>query len=417
MVLGIIKDENEYAQALERIEALMAGGLDYAGERELELLGHLVDKYEQENYPIDYPDPISAIKHRMEDLGLRQKDLATIIGSHSKVSEVLSKKRRLSLSMIRALHKHLGIPAEVLLEEEPPGVPDEEPDIDWQRFPLREIVRRGWVTHIQRNVQEHAEEIVRRLYSLAGGQWAPNGPSLVFRQGGYRGRSADAYALQAWLLTIMAKARAFDQYCDQPLGEYRVDHLTQENLSGLVRLSKAGEEGPRLAMNYLAELGIKLVFERHFQRTYLDGACTVLDSETPVIGMTIRNDRIDAFWFTLLHELAHLQLHITSEQRLIFDEDIQNIVDEKEQEASNFAATVIVPEHVWKEHPARISARKVDIEDLARQLDVHPALIAGRVRFERNNYKLLHSMVGYGEIRPFCEQIGLFYPVRNMERI
>jgi len=413
MVIGIIKDENEYTQALERIEALMAEDLGYEGERELELLGHLVDKYEQEHYPIDYPDPISAIKHRMEDLGLRQKDLAAIIGSHSKVSEVLRKKRRLSLSMIRALHKHLGIPAEVLLEEDPPGVPDEEPDIDWQRFPLREIVCRGWVGHIQRNLKEHAEEIVRCLWSYAGGQWAPNGPSLMFRQGGYRGRSADAYALQAWLLTIMAKARAFDQYCEQPLGEYRAENLTQENLSHLARLSKAGEEGPKLAMNYLAELGIKLVFERHFQRTYLDGACAVLDGETPVIGMTIRNDRIDAFWFTLLHELAHLKLHITPEHRLILDEDIQNIVDEKEQEASDFAASAMIPEDVWKEHPARISAKKVDIIDLARQLDVHPALIAGHVRFERNNYKLLHTMVGYGELRPFCEQMGLFDPVRQ----
>jgi len=116
MVLGIIKNDTEYKQALERIEDLMSSDLDHEGERELELLGHLVDKYETEHYPIDYPDPVSAIKNRMLDLGLKQKDLAKIIGYNSNVSEVLNNKRRLSLPMIRALNRHLNIPAEILLQ-------------------------------------------------------------------------------------------------------------------------------------------------------------------------------------------------------------------------------------------------------------------------------------------------------------
>jgi HTH-type transcriptional regulator/antitoxin HigA len=123
--------------------------------------------------------------------------------------------------------------------------------------------------------------------------------------------------------------------------------------------------------------------------------------------------RIDAFWFTLLHELAHLKLHITPEHRLILDEDIQNVVDAKEQEASKLAASVMIPEDTWQKHPAGQTAKKKDILDLARQLDLHPALVAGRIRFERNNYRLLHTMVGYGELRPYCEQVGLFAPVRE----
>ncbi len=119
MVLGIIKNDTEYKQALERIEDLISIDLDYEKERELELLGHLVDKYESEHYPIDYPDPVSAIENRMQDLGLKQKDLAKIIGSNSNVSEVLNNKRRLSLPMIRALNRHLNIPAEILLQEHP----------------------------------------------------------------------------------------------------------------------------------------------------------------------------------------------------------------------------------------------------------------------------------------------------------
>ncbi len=413
MVLGIIKDETEYQQALERMEALMAADLDYEQERELELLGHLVDKYESEQYPIEYPDPISAIKQRMDDLNLRQKDLATFIGSHSKVSEVLNRKRRLSLPMIRALHKYLHIPVEVLLQEDPESLPDQDPEVEWQRFPVREIATRGWVSQIRKNFTEHAEEIVRSLYNLAGKQWAPNGYSLMLRQGGYNGRSADSYALQAWLLAIMAKARFFEQYCDQPLGEYSSEKLTTDVLHKLARMSTAGEQGPLLAMNYLAGLGIKLVFERHYPHTYLDGACMLLENETPVIGMTLRNDRIDAFWFTLMHELVHLKLHITPEQRLILDEDIQNNFDQKEREASNFAASTMIPEQIWQNHPARKTAKKPDVEDLARKLDLHPAIVAGRVRYERNNYKVLHNLVGHGQIRPFCQQVGLLSPVKQ----
>ena len=121
IIMGIemIKNETEYKQAMDRIEELLADPANDETERELELLGHLVDKYESEQFPIEYPDPIRAIKNRMQDLGLRQKYLATIIGSSSKVSEVLNYKRRLSLPMMRALNKHLNIPAEVLLQEDP----------------------------------------------------------------------------------------------------------------------------------------------------------------------------------------------------------------------------------------------------------------------------------------------------------
>lgn len=118
MVIGLIKNETEYQNSLDRIEELLTEPSNDETDRELELLGHLVDKYESEQYPIEYPDSIEAIKVRMEDLGLRQKDLVKIMGSPSKVSEVLNRKRRLSLPMIRALHRHLHIPAGVLLQED-----------------------------------------------------------------------------------------------------------------------------------------------------------------------------------------------------------------------------------------------------------------------------------------------------------
>ena len=86
------------------------------GLGELEILAILIEKYEDEHYPIEAPDPIAAIKFRMEQLGYKQKDLETIIGYKGRVTEILSKKRKLTLEMIRKLHEKLNIPLELLVK-------------------------------------------------------------------------------------------------------------------------------------------------------------------------------------------------------------------------------------------------------------------------------------------------------------
>ncbi len=113
----IIKSETEYENALERASQLMNARPGSASEDDLELWTMLIEKYEAEHHPIPPPDPIAAIRFRMEQMGLQQKDLTRYIPSKSKVSEVLNRKRPLSLSMIRALNQNLGIPAEILVRE------------------------------------------------------------------------------------------------------------------------------------------------------------------------------------------------------------------------------------------------------------------------------------------------------------
>jgi len=113
----VIKTEAEYEAALARVAELMDAQPGSPDEQELELFALLVEQYEQEHFPIAPPDPVEAILFRMEQEGLTRKDLAAYIGSPSKVSEVLNRKRPLSLSMIRALHRGLGIPADILVQE------------------------------------------------------------------------------------------------------------------------------------------------------------------------------------------------------------------------------------------------------------------------------------------------------------
>ena len=112
-----VKTKKDYQNALNRLELIFDAKLDTKDGDELEILSLLVEKYEDENYPIDFPDPIEAIKFRMEQLGIKQKDLVKVIGFKSRVSEVLNKKRKLTLGMIRKFNKTFNIPTDVLIRD------------------------------------------------------------------------------------------------------------------------------------------------------------------------------------------------------------------------------------------------------------------------------------------------------------
>lgn len=113
----VIKTEQAYEQALARLELVFDAKKGSKEGDELELLSLLIDTYEKAQYPIDLPDPIEAIKFRMEQMGYKQADLAKLVGLKSRVSEILNRKRKLSLDMIRKLHESLGISTEVLVRE------------------------------------------------------------------------------------------------------------------------------------------------------------------------------------------------------------------------------------------------------------------------------------------------------------
>ncbi|MBL7813164.1 MAG: helix-turn-helix domain-containing protein [Bacteroidetes bacterium] len=113
----VIKTEEQYQEALKRLEEIFDVKKDSKAADELELLTLLIEKYENEQFPIDMPDPIEAIKFRMEQMGYKQKDLARVIGLKSRVSEILNRKRKLTVDMIRKLHASLGISTDVLIKE------------------------------------------------------------------------------------------------------------------------------------------------------------------------------------------------------------------------------------------------------------------------------------------------------------
>ena len=117
MEIKLIKTERDYNKALKRLEEVFDAPVNSAQGDEAELLTLLIEKYEEEHYPIEAPDPIEAIRFRMEQMNMNKKDLAEVIGYKSRVSEILSRKRKLSLNMIRKLHKKMRIPYDSLLSE------------------------------------------------------------------------------------------------------------------------------------------------------------------------------------------------------------------------------------------------------------------------------------------------------------
>lgn len=117
MNIKLIKTEEDYQLALQRLEEVFDAAPDTKEGDELEVLSFLIDSYEKDLFPVEAPDPIEAVKFRMEQLGIKQKDLAEALGFKSRVSEILNRKRKLTLEMIRNLHNKLNIPTSVLIQE------------------------------------------------------------------------------------------------------------------------------------------------------------------------------------------------------------------------------------------------------------------------------------------------------------
>jgi HTH-type transcriptional regulator/antitoxin HigA len=184
MANRLIKNETDYNDVLSRIEQLMDANPDTDVMDELELLTVLVELYEEKHFPISPPDPIEAIKFRMDQLGLSQNDMIPYFGSKSRVSEVLNGKRTLTLAMMRSLNNGLGISAEVLLKESVANFPEEMQDINWLKFPIVEMAKRKWLPTVD-DISGKAEELMRDFIRQAGG--LETVPNALFYQG-KRGR-------------------------------------------------------------------------------------------------------------------------------------------------------------------------------------------------------------------------------------
>ena len=395
----IIKTGADYEKAIEEAESLIAldpdPGTDEAERLELLLL--LIGDYESQKFPIALPDALEAIKFRMDEQGLRQRDLIPFIGSKSKVSEVLAGKRSLTVPMIRALHEGLRIPAEVLLQE-PQSESEVPEDLNWEKFPIKEMVKRRWIKATARELRENAKGLVERfLEPLIGIECMPVfcKRTLIERSG----KSMDKFALLAWVGRILTRVKSMS------LEEYSANTIDNLFIEQVARLSLS-EKGPLKAQKYLADHGIALVIEPHLPRTHLDGAAMLSLDGRPIIGLTIRHDRLDNFWFNLVHELTHIWKHLKSSDEVFLDDlDSEPGKDPREREADRLAGDILIPRSIWTRSDAYRQRTPDAVQELALRLRIHPAIIAGRIRHDTKNYFILAQMVGKGEVRKLFTDI------------
>jgi HTH-type transcriptional regulator / antitoxin HigA len=387
--LKVIKTPEEHEQALEVLGHLMSlvpatGSSEF---HQLEILSVLIHEYEQRNIRIEAPSALEAIRFRMAQQGLSPRDLIPYLGSRSRVSEILAGKRSLTLPMIRALHEGLGIPADVLLQGAPP---EAEESIDWNRFPLREMEKRGWIDKAEK--QTPKDRLVHFFQPVGG----PATMAALFRRtSSVRAvRAVDPYALSAWTAQILRRAESISD-----LPPFLEQLISEEFISKLVQASTE-DDGPLVAQRLLASIGIILIIEPQLPKTNLDGAALLLVGDHPVIALTLRFDRIDNFWFTLMHELAHVKLHLYGGHSEFFDDlEVGPGDDPRELEADTFAAEALIPEAVWHASAASKVRAVPAVLQLAAKLRIHPAIVAGRMRHQFRDFRVLASLVGQGEVR------------------
>ncbi|MFZ4618845.1 MAG: ImmA/IrrE family metallo-endopeptidase, partial [Rectinemataceae bacterium] len=392
----VLKTEADYDRALADLARVFDAPAGTPEADQLDVLVLLIKSYEDEHYPIDAPEPREAIRFRMEQAGLSQKDLIPYIGSRSKVSEVLSGKRELTLAMIRSLNKHLGIPAEVLIREAPAALPKALADLDFAQFPLKEMEKNGAFSGFDlgmAKIGEKAEEAIRWLVGQIGGFQAVPQVALRKTDGMRLNAKLDNYALLGWSLQALKEAADHP-----PSGRFKSEALTDKFIETLVGLSVL-DDGPRHAKEYLGKAGITLLALPHLAHTYLDGAVFLREREGPLIALTLRYDRVDNFWFVLLHELGHLKLgHLSGGRTWIADDlDLPDADSIQEREADDFASRVLLPEDFDLSSRMRLSSSEV--VRYASDHGLHPAIVAGRIQHEKKDFRTFANLLGRGEVR------------------
>lgn len=321
----------------------------------------------------------------------KQKDLARKLGLQEQAIQRWESERYRSIN----LASYMKVARALSLEFSPrflsPKVamwlqpPDLDPS-EAQKI-LKHARKHGWL-----DAPDSDENGIKRLIRHVSEHVARYGTPSLLRTGINVKDHSEDWVLLSWKAQVTRRA---EQIIESARLNYRPLNLSW--LKQLAKLSRL-DDGPIKAQELLKEQGIVLIIERNIPGMEVDGAAFLVES-IPVIGLTLRRDAVDNFWFTLLHEVAHVILHYRTGLASGFFDDVEHVeVDEFEEEANKFASDLLIPEERWSRSPARIAKTSSPIENLATQLNIAPAIIYGRIRFERKNYAIFSDKIGRGAI-------------------
>jgi HTH-type transcriptional regulator/antitoxin HigA len=373
-----IRTEQQHRDALQRASELMTHD-DQKSIDELMVLQAVVDQWERSRFAMEVT-PADAIKFRMEQAGITRRELVPLLGTKSRVSEILSGQRQLTVDQIRALHRHFGIPPAALVGSSKHETPNR-----------RNIASDAAIAKLRglkvMKPREGIDAFIARAMTMA-----PAVAMLRKTRTGRTNAKTDLTALEAWCSAVLVKAE------NEKLPEGASNTRRDKSLARQLAKLSVHEDGPLRAAQFLRSVGVILVTMDHLPGTFLDGAAICRRDGSPVIALTLRHDRIDNFWFTLLHEFAHVCLHLSEAVQLIVDDLEVKSSDEIEHEADAFAREALIPAKNWKSlMSAEVSASQ--IEKVATDAEVHLAIVAGRWRWEHSDYRRFSKLLGHGQVR------------------
>lgn len=332
------------------------------------------------------------------DRGLSQKQLARMLGMKEQQIQryEADKYRKISIPNYQKIAFALGF--DILLKRNNWRGPHslallvDKADPGDVRKVLRHAKENGWFE----KSPPSDDDAVSQLKRIVADHVTQHGTPSLLRTGlNVLDHNCD-WKLLAWKARVSIRAEAAKQNIVQQFNPLDVCWLLD-----LAKMSRL-EEGPSLVANFLLDKGIIFIVEPHITGITLDGAAWLIDG-VPVVGVTIRKDNIDNFWYTLFHELGHVFLHIRRGLLAgFFDEFTKKApedLDAIEKEANDFATEILIPTEKWKKSPARIAKTSAPIEKLAEKLGIHPAIVFGRIRYERDDYSLFAKKIGSGTVR------------------
>jgi len=373
--------ESEYSNLIEQLEEYDA------------LIEGTQKEFEAESI---HDLPVMLIKARIAR-NWTQKELAIALGIKEQQLQRYESDlyRSANLKTLSRVAETIGLrvsESAVLYSPDDPVVPSFS-----EGFPLPEMLKRGWFEDFGGTLAQakrNAPQLIEQFYLSAR---VDRNLLAMHRKMVRGGGVLNEAALSAW------QVRAIHIANKQKLRQqFDSDRLTFDWFRELAKLSQY-DEGPLLARDWLLESGIHFVVERHLPQTHLDGAALRHPGGTPIVAVTLRHDRLDNFWFVLFHELAHIALHFPLSDDTDYFDDIDVKCNDIESEADTFALNALLPEESWENCLSRFSLTTEMVQEEAKQLRVHPSVLAGRIRYERNNYTILNDAVGYGEVRRHFE--------------
>jgi HTH-type transcriptional regulator/antitoxin HigA len=340
--------------------------------------------------------------------GLSQKELADRLGMKEQQVQRYEQERYASASLSRIAEICAALDLDLQLDftvTSDGNLEDRSTEklvtIDTSKFPTKIMKLRGWLEKSYLGIKDQSPS-TERLVSFFLSPAFEGQTAVLLKQGLRLGSHFDKYSLLAWKARIVWKAR---NETNPPVSGTNFSDLSWLKTFNEFTLE---EDGPALAVDYLRRKGIFVVFEAHLPKTHLDGAALLVDERVPTVGLTLRHDRLDNFWFVLLHELGHIILHRESGLNRGFFDDDQVVSTEKlEREADDFAKSVLLPTELWLSSLVRFTQSADQVVAFARENRVSPAIIAGWIRRERNDYSIFNELVGYGKVRKTLEKARL----------